>query len=122
MTLTELYTAALQEIGKVASGEVAEADDRDVVEQKYLSLYAMLEAKNLVDWGVSEEVPTYAEQPITYMLAFLCCQAFGVSGQKRQEMGVLGALDAPQPSIAERQLRKLAAKKYYYQPARTEYF
>ncbi len=122
MTLTELYTAVLQEMGVLAAGEVAEADDADKVAQKYLALYAMLEAKNLVSWGDSDEIPSYAEVPLTMMLAFLCASAFGISPQRRMELGVLGSLDAERPSLAERMLRKQGARKYYYSPARTTYF
>ncbi len=122
MTLTDLYTATLQELGVLAAGEVAEADDTDKVAEKYRALYAMLEHKNLVQWGETDDVPTYAEVPLTYMLAFLCAPAFGVSGQKRQELGVLGAIDAGQPSLAERMLIKQGTKRFHYTPVRTESF
>jgi hypothetical protein len=122
MTLTDLYTAALQEIGVLASGEVAEADDRDKVREKYIGLYALLESKDWVEWGEEDEIPSWAEIPVTYMLAFLCAPAFGISGQKRIELGALGALDSPQPSIAERMMRKQMSKRYYSQTSRTEYF
>jgi hypothetical protein len=122
MTLPELYTAALQETGRLGSGEVAEPDDADVVARKYAALYEMLSEKELVAWTNTDDVPSYADLPLTYMLAFFIASAFGVSGQKYMDLGRLGSLDGNPPSLAERMLRKQFSRDYFPRAARPEFF
>lgn len=122
MTLAELRTAALQEIGILASGESASPEDDQLVSQKYDALYDMLLTEGLVAWAASEEIPDYADVPLTMMLAAVIAPAFGVSGQKLTDLRAGGALGIPGGSIAERMLRRQLAKHYVSHPAQPDYF
>lgn len=126
MTLSELRTAVLQELGVLASGETATAADDQLVADKYSALYDMLLTEGLVTWTASEDIPEYAETPITYMLAWLCLNPFGIVGEMAARITRLGALNLPAsdggPSLAERILRRQLAKKYVPYPVQSEYF
>lgn len=115
MTLAELRNAALKEAGILASGESAEPEDDQLVAGKYASLHDMLLTENLVTWAASEDVPEFAEQPLTAMLAALIAPAFGIVGQRLADLrlGYAGG---------ERMLRRQMAKHYVSQPVKTEYF
>jgi len=122
MTLSELYDAALQEIGVLAHGESASADDRLKVESLYAGLYDMLLTEGLVAWAATASVPEYAEIPLSQMLGALCVGPFGVTGPRAQQALLIGGLYMTPQSIAERTLRRQLAKQYVSHPARPEYF
>lgn len=126
MTLTQLKTAVLQEIGVLATGEAPNASDADVMQEKYEALYEMLLTEGLVSWTVTDEIPDYAALPVKLMVAYLCCDPFGVPPAKTVELKRKGALNlSPReggPSLAERQLRAQTAPRFVYAPVRTDYF
>lgn len=126
MTLTELKTAVLQELNVLATGESPVDGDATIVADKYAGLYEMLLTEGLISWASTEDVPTFAEMPITWMVAYLSVGEFGVPAQKRQELQLKGALNlSPKlggPSLAEQQLRRQLAANFVYAPQATEYF
>ena len=122
MTLAELREAALQEIGILASGESAAPEDDQLVGRKYAELHDVLLSERLVAWAVDEDLPDYAATPVTMMLAAWIAPAFGVQGQRLADLRIGGAIGLPQPSIAERMLRRQLAKNYVPSPAKAEYF
>lgn len=115
MTLAELRTAALQEAGILASGEAAEPEDDHLAGQKYQALYDMLLSENLVSWAATDDLPEFAEIPMTMMLAAVIAPAFGIAGQRLMDLRAGYAW-------AEKMLRRQLAKSYVANPARTEYF
>lgn len=122
MTLIELRRAALQEAAVVAAGEPAQPEDDQLVAEKYAALFDMLLAEGLVAWALDEDVPAYADQPLTMMLAAAIAPAFGIEGQRLADLRVGGSVGLPQPSIAERILRRQLASNYVSHPVATEYF
>jgi hypothetical protein len=122
VTPTELKLAALRELRVVALGEDAPPEYFQIATDKYVSLYDMLLTKGLVSWAATADIPEYAEQPLTIMLANLCAGPLGINEARRAELTTLGALDLPTPSIAERQLRRQLARGYVSSPAQSEYF
>jgi hypothetical protein len=122
MTLAELRRAALQEAGIVAAGEQASADDDQLCAQKYLALHDVLISEGLVAWPADGDLPDYADHPLTMMLAAYIAPAFGVSGDRLASLRAGGAFGLPQPSIAERMLRRQLAKNYVSAPVKTDYF
>lgn len=122
MTLVELRKAALQEAGILAAGEAASASDDQLVSQKYDALYDMLLTLGLVAWAAADDIPEYAEIPITQMLAAAIAPAFGIEGQKLLDLRAAGSLGLNPPSLAERSLRQQLARHYVSHPAPSEYF
>lgn len=126
MTLTELKSAVLRELRIVAAGEDAPAEYVAVVADKYAALYDMLLTVGLVAWTSTADIPDYAEQPITMMLAFLCCRPFGINQARTLELELAGALNLSPgrggPSLSERQLRQQLAKSYVPHVQSSEYF
>lgn len=122
MTPAELRRAALQECSVLATGESAEPEDDALCVEKYATLYDMLLSKHLVSWGLDEDVPAFADQALTMMLAAYIAPAFGVTGARLEGLRAGGAIGLPQPSLAERMLRQQLAKSYVPSPAKSEYF
>jgi hypothetical protein len=126
MTLTELNIAVLQDLGVLATGESANAADATIVGNRYSELYEMLLTEGLVSWTSTESVPDFAAKPLTWMVAYLCCNAFGVTPERKRELELLGALSlAPNkggPSQAERQLRRQLARAHVSHPLKTTYY
>jgi hypothetical protein len=122
MTLAELRRAALQECGILATGENAEPEDDALCAEKYATLHDVLLTESLVAWAVDEDLPAYADQPLTMMLAAVIAPAFGVSGQRLNDLRLAGMVGLPQPSLAERMLRRQLAKSYVSHTVKSEYF
>lgn len=122
MTLAELRIAALQEAGILAIGESASAEDNQLVADKYTALYDMLLTEGLVAWAATAAIPDYADIPVTMMLAAAIAPAFGIEGQRLADLRTGGALNLPQPSIAERMLRRQLAKNYVAHPVKNDYY
>ena len=126
MTLTELKAAVLQELGVLATGESPNIGDATVVGDRYSDLYEMLLTEGLVSWASDDDIPDFAANPVTMMVAYLCCGAFGVPAQKKIELRKAGALSLPRneggPSDAERQLRRQLSRAPVSYPIKTTYY
>lgn len=122
MTPIDLYEKTLEHLQVTAAGESAAPEDTAVVRQRYQSLYAMLDVESLVEWGVTEDIPSYAEQPLIMMLAAYSAQEFGVTDPRYSQLQIEGGLSLPQPSLAERLLRRQMSNKYIPTVQATEYF
>lgn len=122
MTPANLRIAAARKLRILADGGTLGAEADNKLTDKYTSLHAMLLAENLVTWAFTENIPPKAEQPVIAMLAALSVDEFGVSGQRRAELLLMGALHMTPVSLAERQLRKALAPRSVSQPVPTEYF
>lgn len=122
MTLAELRAAAAQEAGIATSGEPLDAADDQLVTQKYSALYDMLLTNGLVAWAATDDVPTYADVPLTMMLAAFIAPSFGVSGQRLAELRIAGTIGMSPQSLAESMLRRQLMKNYVSYPATSDYF
>jgi hypothetical protein len=121
MTRTDLYRKALEKLKIAAAGEPVQPEDVQLVEDKYVSVYALLAAESLVSWGATDDIPDEAGIPMTDILACACAVEFS----KPQDM-LEGAIALhPKlggPSRAETQLRRLLHRPYIYTRSRPEYF
>lgn len=122
MTLAELRQAALQEAGISTPSEPVDADDDQLVATKYESLYDMLLSEGLVAWAATDDIPEFAEQPVTMMLAAVIASSFGMTGQRMNELRLAGSLGLKPASLAEQMLRRQLAKKYVPHPVKAQYF
>jgi hypothetical protein len=124
VTPTELKTAALVRLQVLPAGENPDPDDFTLIGQKYAGLHAQLLAppKQLAIWALNEDIPAKCQEPMVAILAAFAAHDFSVSAQRRRELIAEGGLDLPQPSIAERQLRKALASPYVTTTFRGTYY
>jgi hypothetical protein len=124
VTPQEIQFAALKTLGVVDVDETPEAEQGVLAASMYASLHAQLLTYGIATWALNEDVPAKAEQPVIWMLAFLCStsEGFGAPPSRRDELAPMGALGAPQMSLAERQLRSVLAQPYVPQPAQADYY
>lgn len=122
MTLQELYENALQRIGIIAAGEAASPEDLALVADKYEALYELLNAEELVRWSKTGNPPDAVDIPLTAMLAAHAAMEFSVPPEKYAQLLQEGGFNLPQKSWAERQLRRLMARKYVPSRMRSEYY
>ncbi len=115
MTPAELRRAALEELRVVAAGDPIAPDDDLLLTRKYAGLLSVLLKERLADWGPTEDIPAYAELPVTQMLAYLAASSFGIEAGRMEQLRQMGGLDLPAtqggPSQAERTLRRMVARK-----------
>ncbi len=126
MTPSQIRRAALEELRVVAAGDPIAPEDDQLLARKYEGLIAILLKQRLADWGVSDDIPAYAELPVTQMLAYLSASSFGIAAERLEQLRQAGGLDlAPNqggPSQAERTLRRLMARKPVSSIFRSTYF
>lgn len=122
MTPIELRRRVLEKLQVIAAGEPVHADDGLVVQRVYESLHEVLLGDNLVEWTVSENVPTAYERVIVPMVAAECATEFYCPPELKTEIIADGKYGLPSPSLAERRLRKLAAPGFNGEPAQPDYF
>lgn len=122
MTPSELYAAVLQKLEVVGQGQTATAADALLVQTGYESLHQQLTDAELIDWGVTEDLPRWSEMIMVRMTAASLLTEFGIEGQRATQLLAEGGWNLPELSLAERQLRKHQALPYISTPARPEYF
>jgi hypothetical protein len=107
-TKAQLRVLTLQELGVLAAGETATADDAVLVDAALVRLHARLDDKGLTtksgtDWTV-ETVPDAAAESYAFMAAATLASKFGLPADRRTELLALSV-------EAERELRR-----YTYTP------
>lgn len=102
---------ALEELGAVAAGQPAEAEDRDRVDAAVDGLFAELRVRSVVDVDDEDEIPKEWERSLGLLLADEVCVAFG-----RSKMG-----DAARSSL-EKRLRSTVKADATGEVQRAEYF
>jgi hypothetical protein len=126
MTIIELRRKALEKLQVLAVDEPVHASDSQVVQAKYEALHDILLQDNLIDWVVTDEIPTAYGQVMVAMLAAECVNEFHCPDALKAGLIGEGKYDLPAqlggPSIAERRLRRLAAPGFNGQPAQPDYF
>lgn len=76
-TRFDLAERALLEIGVLAAGETASAEDQSLAEMKFDAVHASLGARGLLRWTLSD-IPIWAEEPLVQMTAALLLKPFGM--------------------------------------------
>lgn len=122
MTPTELKIAALVRLQVAGSGEDVDPDDFALMGTKYTALHAALLKKRLVTWAVTESIPIEAQEPVAAMIAAMSVNEFSIPEARKAALVAEGALDLPNPSLAERQLRKALSQPYVSTRLRTTYY
>jgi hypothetical protein len=122
MTLQDLYEKTLQRLQITAANEAAEPEDTAVVAARYVGLYKLLRAENLVNWAQTASPPDEVEIPLVAMLACHCAREFSIVDPLYSQLLSEGGLGLPQSSWAERLLRSLMSRPYVATRAQSEYY
>lgn len=94
-TKAELRDRVLQELGVLAAGETATAEDAELVECVCDAVHAMLHKEFFVDWTI-EAIPLEVIEPLMAVCAARLSGRFGLSAERRRELlayGVQGMSD-----------------------------
>lgn len=122
MTPTELRTRVLQRLGVLAAGDSPDADDGQVVAQRYAFVHDALIDMDLASWAINEDIPESVAIPVVNIVSYACSSEFGITGALLGQLAIEGALDSDPVSAGERQLRKRLSAGYISEPAESEYF
>ena len=110
-TLSELYTAVLEDLGVVAAGQAASAADTAAVTQATAQVLDELEDENLVDWDpTANSIPSDRFLPLVDIIAQQVAPKFG----KPRDMAV--------QTMATNRLRRRAAKNSDTEPVSVTYY
>lgn len=122
MTPSDLKSAALKEIGKVAFDETAPAEEFSLAGEKYVQLHSILLDENLATWAVDEDIPDNCSVPVTWMLCNLLTGPMQCENDVVSKYLALGSINGNPISQGERQLRRILAADYVPQVQTAEYF
>lgn len=106
-TTTDLVGEVLEELRVIGAGEVASAEDAEMVKRKYANSLVELEFLGIAAWPEAS-IPDAYFQPLAAYMAAVCAPALG-----REYMDV---------SAAHRRLRAVTAKPYTGATAELNYF
>lgn len=84
-TKAQLRNRVLRELGVLAAGETATAEDAQVVEELIDTQHAMLARELFVDWTTST-IPQNVYEPLAAIVAARGAGQFGVTGPRLQEL------------------------------------
>lgn len=111
---TELRTAALYEVGALAAGQTASAEDAALADARIQQVLEGLADKGLVYWDYDGEIPAPAFLPLANIVAATLAGPFGAIARK-QELEAMA-------EEGRRELRRLKAPPYFHSPMRADYF
>ena len=111
-TKTDLRKAVLEDLGILAGGESASAEDAALVERRIDRLHEELIDNGLVAWSLTA-IPDRAMQPMTKLVAAVCWSAFH---------GDTGAVVAEQKAAAARARLARQAQHVTEEPTRAVYY
>ena len=120
--LAEFYTDVLAELGVTGPDNTASAEDVRVVTDAYAPLWAMLDERDLLTFGVADDVPDMSLLPMRWIVAFHLAPVFGITGAKLEMLQERGQIEGPAPSLGERMLRKQTSPDAISAVQATEYF
>jgi ATP phosphoribosyltransferase len=84
-TKAQLRNRVLRELGVLAAGETAAAEDAEVIEEMIDTQHAMLARELFVDWTTSA-IPQNVFEPLAAVVAARGSGQFGVTGPRLQEL------------------------------------
>ena len=96
-------------------GQSPAPEDMAYVQQVYASRFANLRTDGLAPWPLNS-IPTEAQQAVSRIVAAECCDAYGISGQRKME------IDAMAQASGWSVLRREYAAEAKRLPIRARYF
>ena len=83
--MSQLAQDVLAKLVVTPLGQSPAIEDMTYVQQVYASRFANLRTDGLAPWGINA-IPTEAQQAVSRIIASECCDAFGISGQRKMEI------------------------------------
>lgn len=88
-TQAQLRDRVLQELGVLALGETATAEDAELVESVICAVHEMLRKEFFVDWSL-DEIPSNVIEPLMGLNAARLAGRYGLSAERRRELLAFG--------------------------------
>lgn len=115
MTLVDFYRRVAEDLGIVGAEQRFEAVDELLITNIYTDVYYELEAQEIVDWGVSADIPNKYVGSLVDLVGARVAPKFNVGTRNGVDW------DA-RFGIAENRLRVLLSKKYNPSTTKATYF
>lgn len=109
-TKAELRNKVLQKLGIIDATETPRSEDQTLVEDAYDAVYQELRSRHLVDWGSTEDIPTWAVLHVRDLVANRVTNEYGLPRSLDEEL------------IAFKAMAKHLASDYHGQPTEATYF
>jgi len=122
LLLADFQQRVGQRLGIVRAAESLSVEDAELILGGYSSLWAELDAHDLVDWSVTDPVPDKVSEIVIGMTAARLVDEFGTEEPRRAIMVMQQAFGLPQPSEYERRLRRIMVPDYDGDVAEVDYF
>ena len=121
-TRRDLVNAALANLGILAAGQTADAEDFEAVDDKVEGLIAWLEATEILDLEDVEAIPQEFFNPVAVLLANDAALEFGLPGIPAAQTtpAVAGTPTPVQKAIDD--IRLVTYGRPTYERQKTEYF
>lgn len=113
MNLEDFYSEVLQKLGVLAAEEAPSPSDRLAAKDKYEQVHAEFARRDLLPWFDDEDVPDWAADSFSTIVASRLVNEFSVPQDRRLEMKV-DAQMATATIIGDGQRRQSPANKANY--------
>ena len=116
-TRNDLVNEALMNLGILAAGQTADAEDYQAVDGKVEALYERLEAQEIIDLdNTVDEIPSNIFMQLAVLLADDAALMFGLPG-------IPASPSNPQPvQLATDSIRRVTYARPTYEPQKSEWF
>ena len=114
-SMSQLALDVLTKLVVTPVGQSPASEDMTYVQRVYASRFANLRTEGLAPWAINS-IPTEAQQAVSRIIAAECCDAYGISGQRRIE------IDAMAQAFGWSVLRREYAAEPKRLPIRTRYY
>ncbi len=114
-TKADLATKVLQRLQVIDAEEVAANADHQFVEDAYDDVHELMSAEGIITWNLADSIPSGAVQSMTAIMAYECCQEFGVQGAELNAYAV-------RAEVAKREIRRLGKGMVEPAPVVGEYY
>lgn len=82
----DLVRRVLEELVELGTGESVDPNDNKKVIEQYASVHEDLERRHLVDWALTDDIPSGAIDAMVLLVAYRCARSFAKPAQLRMHV------------------------------------
>lgn len=91
MTEPEFCDTVLENLGVLAAGQTASAEDVAIIKRRMTAVFAQLEQEDIASVPDTENIDDGQAMPLADVVTLACTAPFGISGQKLMELAAADA-------------------------------